>query len=128
MKENNELTFIITAGIFILVIFSSIIIYNMLPKNNENNSYYVKVNEEMSAKIEAIEINNNKLSIKTSGDAISYCIKSTKSTPTNNSICWKKINNSSASIFIYNYKKYYVWIKDTKGQISSPMSINTKSE
>lgn len=128
MKENNELTFIITAGIFILVIFSSIIIYNIIPKNNENNSYYVKVNEEMSAKIEAIEINNNKLSIKTSGDAISYCIKSTKSTPTNNSICWKKINNSSASISIYNYKKYYVWIKDTKGQISSPMSINTKSE
>lgn len=126
MKENNELTFILTAGIFILVIFTSVIIYNLMPQNTESNSYYVKVNEEMSAKVEALEIKNSKLNITTSGDAIKYCVKSTKSTPSKNSICWKNISDNKASISIYEYKKYYIWIMDTKEQISSPMSLDTK--
>lgn len=126
MKENNELTFILTAGVFILVIFTSVIIYNLIPRNIESNSYYVKVNEEMSAKVEAIEIKNSKLNITTSGDSIKYCVKSTKSTPSKNSMCWKIISDNKASISIYEYKKYYVWIMDTKEQISSPMSLDTK--
>lgn len=128
MKENNELTFIITAGILVVVTFASVLIYNLMPKNTESNSYYVKVNEEMSAKIESLEINNSKLNIATSGDALKYCVKSTKSTPSKSSICWKNIANNNASISIYEYKKYYIWIMDTKGQISSPMSLNTKKE
>ena len=128
MKENNELTFIITAGVLVAVIFTSVLIYNLMPKNTESNSYYVKVNEEMSAKIESLEINNSKLNITTSGDAIKYCVKSTRSTPSESSICWKNISNNKASISIYEYKKYYIWIMDTKGQISSPMSLNTKKE
>lgn len=126
MKENNELTFILTAGVFISVIFTSVIIYNLIPRNIESNSYYVKVNEEMSAKVEAIEIENSKLSITTSGDAVKYCVKSTKSTPSKNSICWKSISDNKATISIYEYKKYYIWIMDTKEQISSPMSLDTK--
>lgn len=125
MKENNELTFILTAGILVLVVFTAVIIYNLMPQNAESNSYYVKVNEEMSAKIEALEIKNSVLNIVTSGDALKYCVKSTRSTPTNNSICWKNISNNESSISIYEYKKYYIWIMDEKGQISSPMSINT---
>ena len=74
----------------------------------------------------AIDIDNNKLNITTSGDAVEYCVKSTRTTPESNNICWKKIENNTASISIYKYKKYYVWIKDTSGNISSPMSINTK--
>lgn len=126
MKENNELTFIITAGVLVAVIFTSVLIYNLIPQNIESNSYYVKVNEEMSAKIESLEINNSKLNITTSGDAIKYCVKSTKSTPITSSICWKKISNNKASISIYEYKNYYIWLMDTKEQISSPMSLNTK--
>ena len=80
----------------------------------------------MSAKVEALDIDNNKLNITTSGDAVEYCVKSTRTTPESNNICWKKIENNTASISIYKYKKYYVWIKDTSGNISSPMSINTK--
>jgi len=128
MNEDNKLTFIITAGVLVLVIFVAIIIYNLMPANIESNSYYVKVNEEMSAKIEGMEFKDNRLNITTSGDAIAYCVKSTRSTPTNNSICWKNIYNNSASISIYQHKKYYVWIKDTKNQISIPMSINTYKE
>ena len=80
----------------------------------------------MSAKVEALDIENNRLKITTSGDVAFYCVKSTKSTPDNNNICWKKIENNTASISIYHHKKYYVWIKDINGNISSPMSINTK--
>lgn len=128
MKENNELTFILTTGILVLVVFTAVIIYNLMPQNAESNSYYVKVNEEMSAKIEALEIKNSKLNIVTSGDALKYCVKSTRSTPANNSICWKNISDNKASISIYKYKKYYIWIMDEKGQISSPMSINTNKD
>lgn len=128
MKDNNELTFIITAGILVATIFTSVLIYNLMPKNSESNSYYVKVNEEMSAKIESLEIKNSRLNITTSGDALKYCVKSTKSTPLENSICWKNIENNKASISIYEYKKYYIWIMDTKGQISSPMSLNREME
>ena len=80
----------------------------------------------MSAKVEALDIKGGTLNITTSGDAVEYCVKLTKSTPELNNICWKKIENNTAALSIYRYKKYYVWIKDTNGSISSPMSINTK--
>lgn len=99
-----------------------------MPKNAESNSYYVKVNKEMSAKIEAIEIKGTKLTITTSGDALEYCVKSTRSTPEDTAVCWKELNNNTATISVYKDKKYYVWIKDTKGSISSPMSINTNKD
>lgn len=126
MKKNNNMTsFIIVTGIIVLLVFTVVLGINILP-NYESNSYYVKVGDEMSAKIEALDIKDNKLNITTSGDAIYYCVKSTRSTPESNNICWKKIENNTASISVYKYKKYYVWIKDTNNIISSPMSINIK--
>ena len=126
MKKNNNMTsFIIATGIIVLLVFTVVLGINILP-NYESNSYYVKVGDEMSAKIEALDIKDNKLNITTSGDAIYYCVKSTRSTPESNNICWKKIENNTASISVYKYKKYYVWIKDTNNSISSPMSINIK--
>lgn len=128
MKNNNSTSFIVFAGVIVLCVFTVVAAINLLPRNNESNSYYVKVGDEMSAKIEALDIKNNKLNITTSGDAIEYCVKSTKSTPDSNNICWKKIENNTASISIYQYKKYYIWIKDTNNKISSPMSINTRDK
>ena len=114
-KNNNNMTsFIIVAGVIVLVVFATVLAINLLP-NYESNSYYVKVGDEMSAKVEALDIDNNKLNITTSGDAVEYCVKSTRTTPESNNICWKKIENNTASISIYKYKKYYVWIKDTSG-------------
>lgn len=126
MKNNNSTTFIVIAGIIVLCVFTFVTVYNLMPNNKQSTSYYVKVEDEMSAKVEALDIQGNMLNITTSGDALEYCVKSTKTTPDNNNICWKKIDNNNASISIYKYKKYYVWIKDTNGNISSPMSINTK--
>lgn len=128
MKNNNSTSFIVFAGVIVLCVFTVVAAINLLPRNNESNSYYAKVGDEMSAKIEALDIKNNKLNITTSGDATEYCVKSTKSTPDSNNICWKKIENNTASISIYQYKKYYIWIKDTNNKISSPMSINTRDK
>ena len=128
MKNNNSTSFIVFAGVIVLCVFTVVAAINLLPRNNESNSYYVKVGDEMSAKIEALDIKNNKLNITTSGDATEYSVKSTKSTPDSNNICWKKIENNTASISIYQYKKYYIWIKDTNNKISSPMSINTRDK
>ena len=124
-KNNNMISFIIVAGILVVVVFAGVLAANLLP-NYESNSYYLKVEDEMVAKIEALDIKGSKLNITTSGDASEYCAKSTRSTPESSNICWKKITNNTASISIYKYKKYYVWIKDTNGNISSPISINTK--
>ena len=125
--DNSKTSFIVITGIIILLVLGAVIGYNLIT-NYESNSYYVKVEDEMSAKIEALNIDNNRLIITTSGDAEQYCVKSTRSTPDANNICWKKINNNQASISIYKYKKYYIWIKDSNGYISIPMSINTNSK
>ena len=125
MKKNNSTSFIIIAGIFVLCVFVFVIAYNLLPNNRESNSYYVKVGDEMSAKVEALDIKENKLNIETSGGATQYCVKTTKTTPESNNICWKKIIDNKATISIYKHKKYYIWIKDANGNISNPMSINS---
>ena len=126
-KSNKQTTFIVVAGVLIIIVFTGILAINLLP-NYESDSYYVKIEDEMSAKVEALDIKDNKLNITTSGDTVEYCVKSTRTTPDKNSICWQKITNNTASISIYKDKKYYIWIKDTTGKISIPMSINTKGD
>ena len=125
MKNNNKTTFIIVSGILVLVVFTFVATINILPKITSSDSYFVKVEDDMSAKVEALEIKNGKMTVITSGDAIEFCVKSTKSTPTDNALCWKKIENNKATISVYDYEKYYIWIKDTEGKVSSPMSVNT---
>ena len=126
-NNQNQVTFIIIASIIILCVFAVVVAINFLP-NFESDSYYVKVEDEMSAKIESLDILDNKLKITMSGDAKEYCVKSTKSTPSSNSLCWKKVEDNTATISIFPYKKYYVWVKDIDGNISIPMSINTKDK
>lgn len=128
MKNNRMSTFIIVSGIIVLVVFSFVVAINLLPNNVFSDSFYVKVEDDMSAKIESLDMNNNVLTITTSGDAIKYCVKSTKSTPKDNSICWKDINDNTAKISVYSNEKYYIWIQDKEGNISSPMSINTDKD
>ena len=82
----------------------------------------------MSAKIETIEIHDGKLYITTAGNPIEYCVKSTKSRPDSKSLCWNKIENNIASISIYRYKKYYIWIKDDKGNISNYLTVNSNEK
>lgn len=127
MKKNNKTSFIIIAGIIILIVFATVLLLNLLP-NYESNSYFVKVGDEMSAKIETVNIENGKLIITTSGDPIEYCVKSTRTVPTDNALCWNKVENNIASISIFSYKKYYIWVKDGNGNISNYLTINSNGE
>ena len=128
MKNNSKITFIIVSGILILVIFTFVATINILPRIISSDSYFVKVEDDMSAKVEALEIKNGKMTVITSGDAIEYCVKSTKSTPNDNALCWKKIENNKAIISVYDYEKYYIWIKDKEGKVSSSMSVSTNDD
>lgn len=127
MKNNNSTSIIVFIGIFVVMIFVGVITLNMLP-NYESNSYYVKVGDDMSAKIESVSINDGRLILTTSGNAIEYCVKSTRSTPNDNSLCWNKVENNKASISVFEHKKYYVWIKDENGNISNYLSVNSNDE
>lgn len=127
MKNNSKTTFIIVAGVIVLVFFATALSINLLP-NYESNSYFVKVGDEMSAKIESVNIEKGKLILTTSGDPIEYCVKSTRTTPTDNALCWKKVENNTASISVFKNKKYYVWIKDDKGNISNYLTVNSNEK
>lgn len=122
MKSNSS-TFIITTGVFVLAVFSFIVAKNILP-NNDNDKYYSKPTEEMTARIDKIEKNNDKIVITTIGEPIAYCMKTTKSIPDNNALCWNKIENNRVEVPYFKYKKYYVWIKDDEGRISERIVIN----
>ncbi len=126
--KNSISSIMIVLGVLILGVFTGVVIYNFIPENEESNSYYVKVEDDMDAKIEGLEVNDGILNIDVSGDAKEYCVKSTRSTPSISALCWQKIENNKASISVYQYKKYYIWIKDNNDKISSPMSINTKED
>lgn len=122
MKSNSS-TFIAVSGVIILSIFSFIIAKNILPGNN-NDKFYAKPNEDMIARIDKVEKENNKLIITTIGNPTEYCLKTTKSIPENNSLCWNKIENNIVEVPYFKYKKYYVWIKDTEGRISGRTIID----
>lgn len=127
MKKNNTTSFIIISGIIVLIVFAIVAAINLLP-SHESNSYYVKVGDDMSAKIESVNIEDGKLLITTSGDPVEYCVKSTRTKPSVNSICWNKVINNNASISIFQGKKYYVWIKDDTDNISNYLIVNSNKK
>ncbi|NMA51135.1 MAG: hypothetical protein GX951_04725 [Mollicutes bacterium] len=128
MKKNKITSLTIFIGIIIVFVFSLVAAVNIVREKNESNSYYVKLGDEVDAKIEAIIIEDGKLKVDTSGNALEYCVKSTKTNPSINNICWKKIVDNAAEIAIYKYKRYYIWIKDVNGNISLPISVNTNKK
>ncbi len=123
MKNNNMTTFIIVAGVLILIIFSVTLSINLLP-NYESNSYFAKPSDNMIAKIENITVENGIMTITTSGNPTYYCAKVTRTTPKQNSLCWKEIKNNKVSVSIFEYKKYYIWLKDENDNISNYTSLN----
>lgn len=127
MKSEKATSTIIFLGIIIVAIFTGVVTYNLLPKNEESNFHYAKTTQDMNAKIDMVKIDHHHLEFITSGDAIQYCVKTTRSTPTLNSLCWKNVENNHGDIAVFEYKTYYIWIKDKDGNISIPQSINKKN-
>ena len=91
--------------------------------NDNDDKYYAKPNEDMIARIDKITKGEDKLIITTIGNPVAYCLKTTKSIPQNNSLCWNKIENNKVEVSYFKYKKYYVWIKDNEGRISERVVI-----
>ena len=126
-KGSNTSAIMAILGALILIIFVIIVMKN-IDSNNESSSYYMKEKENMKATINSIKVENNDLIIGTINDAKSFCVKTTKSTPSINSLCWKEITNNIGTLKIYNDKMYYVWIKDSNNTISNPSVIMPKKE
>lgn len=118
MNNKNYNEFQIILGIFILVFFGYVSIINIIP-NSSSNSYYTTDEDNINARITNIEITDNKLMIKTSGNAAKGCIKTTLSTPKEKDFCWININNNTFSTSIYKNKKYYIWLMDENGKIGN---------
>lgn len=125
MKSNNLTTFIIVAGILILIVFSVVATYNLMPNNVESDPYYSKIEADMEAKIEILWIKDGNLHINTSGTVDEYCVKTTKTRPSDEAFCWKQFERNYASIPVFSSKTYYVWIKDIQGNISNYSVINS---
>ena len=126
MKNNKGISFIIVSGLFVLGVFTCVIVYNLLPRNKESDSYYSKVDIDSKAKIESLNIIKNELFIETNNDSKEYCVKTTKSKPDNNNLCWKKIKNNKGSIGVIKDKKYYIWLKDNEDIVNNFVTIVNK--
>jgi len=126
MKKNNMTTFIIITGIFVVSVFAYVVVINM-KGNNESNYYSAGVDNLANTKIEYLDIVDNKLIIKTVGDSAYYCVKSTKSVPEINSICFNQIEDNYASVYVLPHKNYYVWLKDSNNVITKAIKVNSDS-
>ncbi len=124
-RENNVGAIIAILGALVLIIFILILMHN-IDSNNASDAYYMKEKENMKASINSIKIEDDNLIIGTVNDATSFCVKTTKSTPSINSLCWKKVLNNTGTMKIYSNKMYYVWIKDSNNNISNPTAVKTK--
>ena len=123
IKKTNQTSTIIIMGVIVLCVFAFVVTLNLLPNGLNSDSYYAKIDDKVNGKIETLEMIEHKVELVISGKIDSYCIKTTKSNPDASAICWTKIESEKTIISILAGKKYYLWIKDTDGNISSPKTI-----
>ena len=124
-------------GTLIVVVFFFVIILNILPDtSNTSNSSVISnddtknntiIDKTNGAKIISLSMENEKLKIVLDDGVSEYCIKTTKTKPTMNNICFKKIQSNTVYTSIYKYKKYYIWTKDYNGNISNYISTESKN-
>ena len=124
-------------GTLIVVVFFFVLILNILPDtgNSSNNSVISDDNDKNNtiidksngAKIISLSMENDKLKIVLDDGVSEYCIKTTKTKPNSNSICFKRVDNNIVYTSIYKYKKYYIWTKDYTGNISNYISTESKN-
>ena len=113
--------YIVIASSIVLGVFIAVIFMNLHLANNEGTYY-------SSSIVEAINYESGKLSVTVKNENSAVCIKQTKTTPSNNSLCWTNTINRSVKMSIYEYKTYYVWIKDSNGVITYYGKYNTNND
>ena len=135
----NSISFIKIIGSFIVVIFFFVFAINILPNNEKNKnqnaglsansvtssqSIHSSIENINNTKILSLSIEKKKLKIEVDNGIIEYCIKTTKTTPNRDNMCWKKFDNNVSYAAIYTYKTYYIWTKDYIGNISDSISVD----
>ena len=126
-------------GTLIVVVFFFVLALNIMPSNGSNKnlstnsvisnniSSSINTNETNGAKIISLSMENDKLKIVLDDGVSEYCIKTTKTKPTMNSICFKRVDTNIVYTSIYKYKKYYIWTKDYNGKISNYTSVDSRN-
>lgn len=109
-------------GTLIVVIFITCLAIVIITNKN-----YLSTNSVISnnnSNIISLTMEDNKLKIIFDNKVSEYCIKTTKTKPSINNICFKKVNNNTVYTSIYKYKKYYIWTMDNNGNISDYVSYD----
>ena len=119
MNSTKTTSYILILGIIILGVFTYVTALNIFDNDASTNPLFSKTEKEVDATIENIQIVNNKLIITTKGEAKELCIKTTKTEPKVNSLCWTKVENNTLTTAIYSHKTYYIWLKDSNNNISN---------
>lgn len=128
-------------GTLIVVVFFFVLALNIMPSNSSNNnlstnsvisndistSTNINTNETNGAKIISLSMENDKLKIELDDRVSEYCVKTTKTKPSVNSICFKRVDTNIVYTSIYKYKKYYIWTKDYNGNISNYTSVDSRN-
>ena len=108
---------IVFLGAIIFGVFVSISFISMV----DNDRYFLS-----TGVIEAINYNNGKLTVRTNNEVVSVCVKQTKSEPSLDSLCWTNTKDNVATISIYEYKTYHIWVKDNQNIITYYNKYNTQ--
>ena len=125
MDNTKTTSYMIILGILIVGVFTYTIVLNIYTDKTSSNLFFSKTEQEANATIESIKTINDKIIINTAGDAKEICIKTTKTNPKLNSICWTKVENNTLETTVYSYKTYYIWIKDSSNHISDVTEYNS---
>ena len=109
-------------GTLIVIIFITVLTIVII--NNKNHLSANSIVSNTNSSIISLSMEGNKLKISFDNKVSEYCIKTTKTKPSINNICFKKVNNNIVYISIYKYKKYYIWTKDYNDNISDYISYD----
>ena len=103
MGEKRSNIILVIIGVFIFGLFTMIAIKNV----SNSDEYFLSTDI-----VQDIDYNDGKLTITTKDNIKSVCIKQTKSDPSIDSLCWIDTINNKSTISLYEYKTYYIWLKD----------------
>lgn len=126
MKQNRFTSQIIIFGVIVIGVFVYVATINLINGNSSNNFY--ASDKKVDGKIDNYYVSNNKLIVEVSGNIQSICVKTTRSIPENNSICWNDVVDSRYDISVFEYKSYYIWIRDVNGNVSDAIIYNPKED
>ena len=114
----NKKTILLYLGAIIMCLFGGILFFNL--QVEDNNSFYSKIENNN------IRLTKEGIKVHISADIrySKYCVKSTKTVPNKNNICWKDIEGDTVSIPTIDSEKNYLWLLDSNNNVSQTIEVN----